>query len=79
MTLKFGCIHCPGFRQKEENNFLLHNQMDELLGHCLQIHEYCSDQEGTERGAPGPMGPPGDLGKAGPEGPPGRMGEVNKN
>ena len=53
--------------------------MDELLGHCLQIHEYCGAEEDAERGAPGPSGPPGDVGKPGPEGPPGRIGEVEDN
>ncbi|KAH7707347.1 colmedin family protein 2 [Aphelenchoides avenae] len=48
--------------------------MSELLEKCLDIHEYCTDEAGTERGPPGPRGPEGPPGNVGQAGPPGRDG-----
>ncbi|KAL3090809.1 hypothetical protein niasHS_007184 [Heterodera schachtii] len=50
-------------------------QMDELLEKCLQMHSFCTDSEGPERGEPGSAGATGDVGKTGPEGPRGQTGE----
>ncbi|VDK41816.1 unnamed protein product [Gongylonema pulchrum] len=47
---------------------------NEMLAKCLEIHQYCTDQAGTERGPPGPIGPPGPPGNPGVPGPPGRDG-----
>ena len=48
--------------------------MNELLGKCLEIHEYCGDASGTLRGKPGPLGPSGNPGLRGTPGKPGLMG-----
>ncbi|CAD5205571.1 unnamed protein product [Bursaphelenchus okinawaensis] len=47
-------------------------QMDDLLEKCLELHQYCTDEKGSERGPPGPVG------DTGPEGPPGQAGPIGK-
>ena len=48
--------------------------MNELLEKCLEIHQYCTDASGTERGLPGDPGPIGPPGHEGVRGAPGKIG-----
>ncbi|VDM83127.1 unnamed protein product [Strongylus vulgaris] len=41
---------------------------------CLDIHQYCTGLESSDRGPPGPPGPRGPPGKPGSPGAPGRPG-----
>uniref|UniRef100_A0A7E4W086 Olfactomedin-like domain-containing protein n=1 Tax=Panagrellus redivivus TaxID=6233 RepID=A0A7E4W086_PANRE len=49
-------------------------QMNELLAKCLEVHQYCTDESGVERGEQGPPGPVGPPGPEGPRGLAGRSG-----
>ena len=37
-------------------------QADDLIEKCLDLHQYCTDETGIERGPPGPPGPTGPIG-----------------
>ncbi|CAJ0594345.1 unnamed protein product [Cylicocyclus nassatus] len=49
-------------------------KIGELMQKCLDIHQYCTDLDSSDRGPPGPPGPRGPPGKPGSPGPPGRPG-----
>lgn len=46
----------------------------ELVEKCLDLHQYCTDLDSSDRGPPGPPGPRGPPGKQGAPGPIGRTG-----
>ncbi|KJH51593.1 Olfactomedin-like domain protein [Dictyocaulus viviparus] len=46
----------------------------ELVERCLDLHQYCTDLDNSDRGPPGPPGPRGPPGKIGAPGPVGRAG-----
>ncbi|VDM75144.1 unnamed protein product [Strongylus vulgaris] len=49
-------------------------KIGELMQKCLDIHQYCTGLESSDRGPPGPPGPRGPPGKPGSPGAPGRPG-----
>ncbi|KAL6731189.1 hypothetical protein Aduo_002084 [Ancylostoma duodenale] len=49
-------------------------KIGELMQKCLDMHQYCTDLDSSDRGPPGPPGPRGPPGKPGAAGPPGRAG-----
>ncbi|KAK6105126.1 Olfactomedin-like domain family protein [Brugia pahangi] len=51
-------------------------EANELLEKCLEIHQYCTEKSGIDRGPPGPIGPPGLPGSPGKPGPPGQEGLI---
>ncbi|KAK6731917.1 hypothetical protein RB195_008021 [Necator americanus] len=49
-------------------------KIGELMQKCLDIHQYCTEMDSSDRGPPGPPGPRGPPGKPGSTGPSGRPG-----
>ncbi|KAK5974094.1 hypothetical protein GCK32_017534, partial [Trichostrongylus colubriformis] len=45
-----------------------------LIDKCLDLHQYCTSLDSSDRGPPGPPGPRGPPGKTGSPGPVGRPG-----